>query len=235
MSIFIDRIKNRLETVKDPLFENPASYGRILVDQSKCNLCGNCRKVCCVDAIDIQDSKLLFNEKKCIYCQNCVRECPTLALEMSHDYKMASLEKMGGELKEKIYSKFHRSLALRSVDSGSCNGCMMELSACLNPFWDMSRFGISVVASPRHADGIVVTGPVTINMREAIVKTYEAMAQPRLVIALGACGYDGGIYKKAPGVIEPLNKLIPVDLLVPGCPPSPQAIIHGLLKLMDRL
>ncbi len=235
MSIFIDRIKNRIETVKDPLFENPNSFGRIIIDQNKCNLCGVCTNLCVVNALTIEESKIQYNEKKCIFCQNCIKQCPPQALTMNHDYKLASLERAGQELKEKIYSKFHRSLALRSVDSGSCNGCMMELSACLNPFWDMSRFGISVVASPRHADGIVVTGPITINMREAIQKSYEAMASPRLVIALGACGFDGGIYKNGPGVMEPLNQMIPVDLLVPGCPPSPQAIIYGLLKLIDRI
>jgi Ni,Fe-hydrogenase III small subunit/NAD-dependent dihydropyrimidine dehydrogenase PreA subunit len=235
MSIFWDRATHKIETVKDPLFENQNSFGKITVDQGKCSGCEQCKQSCIVGAIDYQDGTLTIEEKKCIYCRNCIRDCPDHALQMSHDYKMASLDHIGEELKKKIYAMFHRSLALRSVDTGSCNACMLELAAILNPFYDVSRFGISVVASPRHADGIIVTGPVTINMREALIKTYEAMAPPRLVIALGACGYDGGIYKQGYGSMEPLAEILPVDLLVPGCPPSPQAIIYGLLKLMDRL
>ena len=240
MNILFDRFKYGKESIKEPIFENPNSYGRIQCDSSLCNKCGDCRKKCTVGAINMYEGKALINEKKCIYCGNCVRECKSSALKNTHDYKMAALEAVesasneaaGLELKERIYKKFGRSLVLRSVDTGSCNACMLELSAAQNTYYSLSRYGIDFAASPRHADGIVVTGPVAINMKEALLKTYHAMAEPRLVIAVGACAYDGGIFKDGYGNFERLDKLLNVDLVIPGCPPSPQAIIYGLTKLI---
>ena len=136
---------------------------------------------------------------------------------------------------EKRFIIFKRSLVLRVVDTGSCNACMSELSALQNTFYDISRFGINVAASPRHADGLVVTGAVTKNMKEALEKTYHAMAEPKIVIAVGSCAYNGGIFKDGDGVYDVLKNILPVDLVIPGCPPSPQAIIFGLLKLMDKI
>jgi Ni,Fe-hydrogenase III small subunit/NAD-dependent dihydropyrimidine dehydrogenase PreA subunit len=235
MSIIFDRIQNKKETIKDPLYENNHSFGKITTDLNKCTGCGECVKVCAVKAISVDNFKAVVDNKKCIYCNNCIKACKQTALENSHDYKMAEIESSGGELREKIYRKFKRSLMLRSVDTGSCNACMLELSGTQNTYYALSRFGIDFAASPRHSDGIVVTGPVAINMKEALIKTYKAMAEPRIVIAMGACAYDGGIFKAAYGNSEDLNKILPVDLYIPGCPPSPQAIIYGLLKLLDRL
>lgn len=235
MSIFIDRIKNKSETIKDPLYFNNYSYGKLLVDTYKCIGCGECKKVCVVDAIKIVDNIAEVDKKKCIYCNNCIEGCEKNAIINSHNYKMAELEEIGGILKETIYKKYNRSLVLRSVDTGSCNACMQELAATQNTYYALSRFGIDFAASPRHSDGIVVTGPVSINMKDALLKTYNAMPEPRLVIALGACARDGGIFKNCYGTIEELQNILPVDINIPGCPPSPQAIIYGLLKLMNRI
>lgn len=240
MNVIFDRLKNRKETVKDPLFENPNSYGRLEVNASLCSGCEVCKEKCAVGAVSISEGKAAIDEKACIYCGNCIRECKNAAIRNTHDYKLAALEAVenavdeaaGQELKEKIYKRFGRSLVLRSVDAGSCNACMLELSATQNTYYSLARYGIDFAASPRHADGIVVTGPVAINMKEALLKTYYAMAEPRLVIAVGACAYDGGIFKNGYGNFESLDKLLKVDLVVPGCPPSPQAIIYGLNKLI---
>jgi len=240
MNNIFDRIKYGTETIKDPLKNNEFSYGKIVAKETACNNCGKCINECIVDAIKINTSafgenKIDIDNKKCIYCRNCVDICPNSVLKMTSDYKMAELELAGDKLREKIYSVFKRSLVLRVVDTGSCNACMSELSAIQNTFYDISRFGVNVAASPRHADGLVVTGVVTINMKEALEKTYNAMAEPKIVIAVGSCAYNGGIFKEGDGVYGVLKNALPVDLVIPGCPPSPQAIIFAILKLMDKI
>ncbi len=247
MKFLLDRIKNGRDTVKNPLNDNPYSYGRIEVCKDNCTGCGKCAEECLVDAISIKkhtehkesnidkEFDIEIDFKKCIYCNNCVDTCPSKALKSSNDYKMASVEILGQEVKEKIYSKFKRSLVLRSVDTGSCNGCMMEVANTQNTYYDLSRYGIKFAASPRHADGIVVTGPVTLNMKEALIKTYDAVSDPKIVIAVGSCAYSGGIFKDGYSVCENLNEILKVNLVIPGCPPSPQAILYGMLKIMDKL
>ncbi|HAN09833.1 MAG TPA: NADH:ubiquinone oxidoreductase [Clostridiales bacterium] len=235
MGIILDRIKYGNETKKDILFDNPDSYGKVNVDSDKCNGCTKCVNECVANAIEIKKGKAVVDYKKCIYCRNCIGVCDKLAIEMEHDCKFCDIEQAGNELARKIYEKFKRSLVLRSVDTGSCNACMLELSATQNTYYDISRFGVKFAASPRHSDGIVVTGPVTINMREALIKTYNAMPEPKLVIAVGTCSFDGGIFKDGYGNVERLSDIMPVDLYIPGCPPSPQGIVYGLLKLIDRI
>lgn len=126
------------------------------------------------------------------------------------------------------------SLALRHVDAGSCNGCEHELTAAANPFYDMQRFGLNVVASPRHADVLLVTGQVTTRMRAALLSAYEAMPQPRLVAALGDCALGCGVLGEAAALAEPLQEILPVDLRIPGCPPAPERIAQALLELMGE-
>jgi Ni,Fe-hydrogenase III small subunit/NAD-dependent dihydropyrimidine dehydrogenase PreA subunit len=234
MGIIYDRVMYGSETVKDPLYFNENSYGKLHIKES-CTGCGNCIEECLVNAISKEKGNITIDSKKCIYCGNCIDACELGALENSHNYKMADIEEAGDKLKEKIYKKFKRSLVLRSVDSGSCNACMLELSAMSNNYYSLSRFGIDFAASPRHSDGIVVTGPVTINMKEALIKTYNAVPDPKIVIAAGACAHDGGVFKESYGTINLLSEILPVDLTIPGCPPSPQAMIYGMLKLLDRV
>ncbi|MCB2293230.1 NADH-quinone oxidoreductase subunit NuoB [Clostridium algoriphilum] len=240
MNNIFDRVKYGTETIKDPLKNNEFSYGRIIAKENVCNNCGKCVSVCAMNAIKINTIKnaehlVTIDNKKCMYCRNCVNVCPSSVLKMTSDYKMAELELAGDKLREKIYKTFKRSLVLRVIDTGSCNACMSELNALQNTFYDISRFGINVAASPRHADGLVVTGIVTKNMKEALEKTYHAMPDPKIVIAVGSCAYNGGMFKDGDGVYDVLNNILPVDMVIPGCPPSPQAIIFGLLKIMDKI
>ncbi|MHC1720126.1 MAG: NADH-quinone oxidoreductase subunit NuoB [Clostridiaceae bacterium] len=234
MGFIFDRILNRKESVSDPLYFNKNSYGKININDN-CSGCGKCAEGCLTNAIILENGRINIDSKKCIYCGNCLDLCELGALENSHDYKLAELEFAGDELRKKVYEKFRRSLVLRSVDTGSCNACMLEISSMSNSYYALSRYGIDFAASPRHADGIVVTGPVAINMKEALIRTYDAMAEPKIVIAAGSCAHDGGVFKESYGVISRLDEIIPVDLTIPGCPPSPQAIIYGLLKLLGRI
>ncbi|MBI5287712.1 MAG: NADH-quinone oxidoreductase subunit B family protein [Chloroflexi bacterium] len=139
------------------------------------------------------------------------------------------------QLRREVTKKLGRSLHVRHLDSGSCNGCDWELAALLNPVYDVQRLGIDFVASPRHADLLLVTGVMTRNLQEAAVLTYEAMPEPRLVVAVGACAVGGGVFANtyaAAGSVEPI---LPVDVFIPGCPPRPEAIIHGLLVAVGRM
>lgn len=143
--------------------------------------------------------------------------------------------KLAGALQEKMKRIFGRSLKLREVCAGSCGGCDSEIQALNNVVFDLSRFGIEFVASPRHADGLMVTGPVTRNMELALKKTYEALADPKIVIAVGACAINGGPFCGGKEVHDGVDGLIPVDLYVPGCPPHPLTILDGLLRLLDKM
>jgi Ni,Fe-hydrogenase III small subunit/NAD-dependent dihydropyrimidine dehydrogenase PreA subunit len=138
-------------------------------------------------------------------------------------------------LRERIRGRLGRSLHVRQVDAGSCNGCELEIAATTNPLFDLERFGIHFVASPRHADLLLVTGPVTRNMEIALRKTYEATPEPRVVVAVGACGCSGGIFGEGTyAAVGGVDRVVPVDVYVPGCPPRPQAILNGLLVAMGR-
>jgi len=126
-----------------------------------------------------------------------------------------------------------RSLAIRQVDAGSCNGCELEIHALNNAFYDLERFGFHFVASPRHADVLLVTGPVTVNMKEALERTYAATPDPKWVVAVGDCGRDGGVFAGSYACVGGVAEVIPVDLHIPGCPPSPMQLLEGLLALLQ--
>jgi Ni,Fe-hydrogenase III small subunit len=130
-------------------------------------------------------------------------------------------------------ARFGRALAIREVDAGSCNGCELEIQALANPYYDLERFGLRFVASPRHADLLLVTGPVTRNMRAALLRTWEAMPAPKWVVAAGGCAADCGVFAGAPGVVGAVKDVLPVDLHIPGCPPAPRALLAGLLALLE--
>ena len=137
-------------------------------------------------------------------------------------------------IREKIDSVFKRSLRIRQVDAGSCNACEWECTALTNPVYDIQRFGIDFVASPRHADMLLVTGPVSRQMELALRKTYLATPEPVLVVACGDCAFDGGIYKGSYAVTNGVANVIPVDLYIPGCPPTPTEIIAGIMELLEK-
>jgi Ni,Fe-hydrogenase III small subunit len=143
-------------------------------------------------------------------------------------------EAAGAELQGAIGRRLGRSLAIRQVDAGSCNGCELEIHALSNAFYDVERFGIRFVASPRHADLLLVTGPVTHNMREALERTYAATPAPKWVIAVGDCGAGCGVFANSYACVGAISKVIPVDLVIRGCPPTPTDLLQGLLWLLNR-
>jgi Ni,Fe-hydrogenase III small subunit len=182
----------------------------------------------------------------CLFSPEEASACPAGAISYSRDHRMATSTRNAlitptGEvelarvLDERARKLFGRSLRLRSVAAGSCNGCESELVALGNVVFDMARFGIQFVASPRHADGIVVTGAVSRNMRLALEKTYEAVPPPKLVIAVGACAINGGPFAGSPEVSDGVGDILPVDLWIPGCPPHPLTTLDGLLRVLGRI
>jgi Ni,Fe-hydrogenase III small subunit len=146
----------------------------------------------------------------------------------------AHLEELGRRVDERARARLGRSLSVRAVDAGSCNGCELEIHALNNPFYDLERFGLRFVASPRHADVLLVTGPVTANMREALERTYAATPDPKWVVAVGDCAFDGGVFAGGYAVVGGVSKVVPVDLHIRGCPPSPIHLLAGLLALLER-
>ncbi|MBM3487816.1 MAG: NADH-quinone oxidoreductase subunit NuoB [Alphaproteobacteria bacterium] len=145
----------------------------------------------------------------------------------------AALAELAGRLERSAQRRLGRSLSIREVDAGSCNGCELEIHALNNVFYDLERFGIRFVASPRHADVLMVTGPVTHNMREALERTWRATPDPKWVVAVGDCAVDGGVFGASYACVGPVAAVVPVDLHIPGCPPTPQAMLEGLLALLE--
>ena len=147
----------------------------------------------------------------------------------------AALAELARNVDRAARAKLGRSLSIRQVDAGSCNGCELEIHALSNAFYDLERFGLRFVASPRHADVLMVTGPVTNNMREALLRTYHATPDPKWVIALGACAVDGGVFAGSDAVAGGVHDVVPVDLHIRGCPPSPSQILKGLISLLEHV
>jgi Ni,Fe-hydrogenase III small subunit len=146
----------------------------------------------------------------------------------------AAVAELGAAVAGAARRRLGRSLSIRQVDAGSCNGCELEIHALGNVFYDLERFGLRFVASPRHADVLLVTGPVTKNMREALRRTFEATPDPKWVVAVGDCGRDGGCFAGSYAIAGGISQTLPVDLHIPGCPPSPTALLAGLLALLER-
>ena len=144
----------------------------------------------------------------------------------------AALKELAECVNHAAKARLGRSLSIRQVDAGSCNGCELEIHALSNAFYDLERFGLHFVASPRHADVLMVTGPVTKNMREALERTYHATPDPKWVVAVGACAFDGGVFAGSYAVAGGVRDVIPVDLHIPGCPPSPMDLLKGLVALL---
>jgi Ni,Fe-hydrogenase III small subunit len=202
-------------------------------------------EACPTEAIST-GSGLTLDLGRCVFCAECVAACPAGSIRLSTDPRMAAsaredLVLRGAEpnraraLGKEMRRLFGRSLRLREVCAGSCNGCELELQALSNVVFDLARFGIQFVASPRHADGLVVTGPVTENMRAALLDTYAAVPAPKIVIAVGACAISGGPFRGSPEVHDGVEGILPVDLYVPGCPPHPITLLDGMLRLLGRI
>ena len=146
----------------------------------------------------------------------------------------ASIEVIARRIDDHALKRFGRSLQIREVDAGSCNGCELEIGALSNPYYDLERFGMHFVASPRHADCLLVTGPVTRNMADPLKRTYDATPAPKIVVAVGDCAHDCGAFAGAYGVVGPVSAILPVDTVVHGCPPEPRAILLGILTALEK-
>jgi len=146
----------------------------------------------------------------------------------------AALAELAQNVEKAAKARLGRSLSIRAVDAGSCNACELEIHALANAFYDLERFGLRFVASPRHADVLMVTGPVTTNMREALLRTYHATPDPKWVVAVGGCAADGGLFKDSYACVGGAGRVLPVDLHISGCPPSPTALLEGLLALLQQ-
>ena len=145
----------------------------------------------------------------------------------------SEIELLGSAINEQVRKIYGRSLHIREVDPGSCNGCEIEIAGLNNPYYDLERFGLHFVASPRHADCLLVTGPVTRNMADPLKRTYDATPDPKFVVAVGDCAKDCGIFAGGYGVFGAVSSVVPVDVIVPGCPPTPRAILAGILKALE--
>ena len=144
------------------------------------------------------------------------------------------IDELGRNFERAVRARLGHSLSIREIDAGSCNGCELEIHAIDNPYYDLERFGLRFVASPRHADVLMITGPVTRNMREALERTYAATPDPKWVVAVGDCAFDGGLFADSYAVVGGVSRVVPVDLHIRGCPPSPERLLAGLLALIEH-
>ena len=249
------RLKRGCETMaypKGPAPKLPERHGGSLkVDATLCaDGCTACVSVCPTEAITRPPGKpVSLDLGRCIFCSACVAVCPPQAITQTGDHRMAVRHRddlllgapgreelrLAEALDTKLRRLFGRSLRLRQVSAGGCSACEADTNVLGTIGWDLSRFGIQFVASPRHADGLLITGPVTKNMELALRKTYDAVPDPKIVIAVGACAIAGGPFVGLSEVNNGADSVLPVDLYIPGCPPHPLTILDGLLRLLDRL
>ena len=215
---------------------------KVTVDYGLCIFCGLCAEASSDQAVRItQEFELATADRRNLiltaeYTLNADRTHRKLRkVDRQSVNAKTDVESLGEKARERIHKLLGRSLAIREVDAGSCNGCELEIVALNNPIHDIERFGIQFVASPRHADMLLVTGPVTRNMELALSKTHRAMAEPKVVVAVGACGISGGIFGVNYASLVGVDKALPVDVYIPGCPPRPQALLHGILLAVGRL
>ncbi len=255
LDTLIHRLKRGCETMSYPHGPAPAlpdrHGGALRVDAAKCaEGCQACLPVCPTQAITQQPgAAVALDLGRCLFCAECIEACPTKAITQTGDHRMAVRRRedlllgapgqeelrLATALDAKLRRLFGRSLRLRQVSAGGCNACEADTNVLGTIGWDLGRFGIQFVASPRHADGLLITGPVSQNMELALRKTWEAVPAPKIVIAVGACAISGGPFVNHAEVNNGAAGIVPVDLFIPGCPPHPLTILDGLLRLLDRL
>lgn len=248
----IARLRQGHRTLSYPrrLPELPDRYpGRPEIDPSACADCpGPCAPACPTGAITLCDplsGGLSLDLGRCLFCTDCAAACPRGAIRFTGDFRLAASSREALILRGQPFETarplpperltlFKRSLKLRQVSAGGCNACELDINVLNTLVFDLGRFGIQFVASPRHADGLVVTGPVTQNMRLGLEKTWQALPSPRVAVAVGACAISGGPYAGHAETANGCAELVPVDLFVPGCSPHPWTILDGFLRLLGR-
>jgi Ni,Fe-hydrogenase III small subunit/formate hydrogenlyase subunit 6/NADH:ubiquinone oxidoreductase subunit I len=205
----------------------------VTVDYGRCTFCGECAAASGGEGVrNTSNFELAVTDRKALV----VTAEYALAADGTHQGLISGTPaEIGRAVHGKIHRVLGRSLAIREVDSGSCNACELEAIALNNPVYDIERFGIHFVASPRHADMLLVTGPVTRNMELALRKTFNATPDPKVVVAVGACGISGGIFGVNYATLGGVDQVLPVDVYVPGCPPRPEALLHGILLAVGRI
>lgn len=249
LQVSLARLKQGHRTIAYPA-SVPALPDRFrglpVVDTSKCpDNCQVCAAACPTDAIQTEAGHFRLDLGRCLFCTECVEACPEGAIRYTRDHRLAVRKredlvydgrslKWAEPLEPKLRSLFGRSLKLRMVCAGGSGACEADLNVLGTVVFDLGRFGIQFVASPRHADGLVITGPVSENMRFALLETYAAIPAPKIVIAVGAEAISGGIFRGHSEVHDGCASLLPVDLFIPGWPPHPLTILDGLLRLLGR-
>jgi Ni,Fe-hydrogenase III small subunit/formate hydrogenlyase subunit 6/NADH:ubiquinone oxidoreductase subunit I len=246
----LERIRQKRRTIAFPAGTPslPDRFrGRPVIDGSRCRPgCDDCVRACPTGALSLSGAGLAIDLGKCLFCPDCMEACPTGAVAFTTDHAMAvrnrddlvmtdNALRLAEALDVRSRRLFGRSLKLRQVSAGGCNGCEADLNVLSTVVFDLGRFGVEFVASPRHADGLVVTGPVTRNMREALLKCHAATPDPKIVIAVGACAIAGGPYISLPESTGGAGSSLGVDLFIPGCPPHPLTSLDGILRLLGRM
>jgi Ni,Fe-hydrogenase III small subunit/formate hydrogenlyase subunit 6/NADH:ubiquinone oxidoreductase subunit I len=209
---------------------------QVTVDYGRCIYCGECETASTDEAVHMTryfDLAASDRRHLVLTAEYALHPDGTHAALLSST-RVPGVEEIGKRIETAIQSLLGRSLAIRQVDAGSCNGCEQEIVALNNPVHDIERFGIHFVASPRHADMLLVTGPVTRNMELALRKTWAATPDPKIVVAVGACGISGGIFGTNYASLGGVDRVVPVDVYIPGCPPRPEALLHGILLALGR-
>ena len=233
-------------TVKPPFRGLPEISGN--TDESFCAECGRCYEACSAKAICLKPFSIDMG--KCVFCGDCIRECPKKYIHFSNFHKTASTSReylivgksatpesyqaQAIAVRKEIRRIFGRSLKLRQVSAAGCNGCEMELNACGNVNFDMGRFGIDFVASPRHADAIVITGPISQNMAPALEDAYLCTPDPKIVILVGTCAISGGVFQDSPAMNREFIQKYPIDLYLPGCPTHPLTFVNGVRAFLGQ-
>lgn len=238
----IDYVEGKIPALPDRF------RGLPVIDGSKCEEgCRDCAEACPTDAISLEGGGVELDLGRCLFCSECQNACPEGAIAYSTEHRMAARSRadlrrkdgaeipLAAALDKKLQKLFGRSLKLRQVSAGGCNGCESDVNVLGTVVFDLGRFGVQYVASPRHADGLLITGPVTENMRLALEKTYAAVPEPKIVIAVGACAIGGGPFHYQAEQHNGADSVVPVDLYIPGCPPHPLTILDGMLRLLGRI
>jgi Ni,Fe-hydrogenase III small subunit len=250
MKTFVDALKVRFsqgkQFIPDVRAANPVGFrGLPMIDAAPCaEGCVECAECCPTNAI--QAHAFALDLGRCVFCDECVRVCPQEKIKFTASYRMASRTRDGLVMRDgaktlgaveasaAIRSLFGRSLKLRSVSAGGCNGCELEVNATANVNFDSGRYGIEIVASPRHADALMLSGPITANMASSLELCYEGMPDPKFVIAVGTCAISGGVFEASPVLDRSFLGRFAPDLYIAGCPPHPLAIVNGILDLLGH-